>query len=264
MKINELAHLSRVNPETIRMYRNKGLLSPKRGANGYFEYSWDDLQNLLYIRKLRGLNLPLSIIASTYGDQDVDRILAGFRKEYDNISTQIDELYRQHFMLQVTMEHYESYRKNLDGVIPIHVPDERFDLPFDDGNTERIPDEWLGNIDLFTQGLHIPEEFLRAQTLPERVPVQLTMGTYRLILDAHNVAVPPEADCVPSGLYLTARAERHGNYIPGAQLQPLLDYAREHSYVLTGESTAFLFRVSCDAEGMCFTYRLRVHVSEKA
>ena len=34
MKIHELARLSGVNPETIRMYRQKGLLHPARLATG--------------------------------------------------------------------------------------------------------------------------------------------------------------------------------------------------------------------------------------
>lgn len=263
MKINELAKLSRVNPETIRMYRNKGLLSPQRGENGYFEYSWDDFQNLLYIRKLRGLNIPLSSIAKTYSDGDVDDIVADFQGVYDGLSAQIDELSRQRLMLQVTMEHYLSYRKNLDGVIPIHVPDDRLDLPFDGSLEGKLPGEWLDNIDLFTQGLRIPEELLRGSALPERVPVRLTLGTYRLLLNSHGVEVPRDAVCLPEGLYLTAKVERRGNYIEGRQLQPLVDYARAHSYALTGESTAFLFRVSRDREGLCFTYRLRARVEDE-
>lgn len=57
MKIHELAHLSGVNPETIRMYRQKGLLHPARLANGYFDYSACNLYELMFVRKLRGANL---------------------------------------------------------------------------------------------------------------------------------------------------------------------------------------------------------------
>jgi len=59
MKIHELAHLSGVNPETIRMYRQKGLLHPARLANGYFDYSACNLYELMFVRKLRG-SKPLS------------------------------------------------------------------------------------------------------------------------------------------------------------------------------------------------------------
>ncbi len=261
MKINELAKLSHVNPETIRMYRNKGLLRPERSGNGYFEYSWDDLQNLLYIRKLRGLDLSLNTISYTYSHEDADDIVAGFQHECDRLSAQIDELCRRRYMLQVTTEHYRSYRENLKGVMPVQVADERFDLPFNEDCSTDAGAEWLNNIDLFTQGLHIPEEFLRAGVLPERVPVCLTLGTYRPILESNGVAIPTEAACLPGGLYLAAVVERRGGFIEGRQLQPVLDYARKHSYTLSGESTAFLFRVSQTPEGMVFTYRLRARVA---
>lgn len=261
MKINELAKLSHVNPETIRMYRNKGLLRPQRGDNGYFEYSWDDLQNLLYIRKLRGLDLSLNTVAYTYSHEDADDIVAGFQHECDRLSAQIDELCRRRYMLQMTTEHYRSYRENLKGVMPVQVPDERFDLPFDDNSAGGALAEWLNNMDLFTQGLRIPEEYLHADVLPDRIPVRLTLGTYRPVLESNGVAIPPEAACLPHGLYLAAVVERRGGFIEGRQLQPVLDYARKHSYTLSGESTAFLFRVSQTPEGMVFTYRLRAHVA---
>lgn len=264
MKINELARISHVNSETIRMYRNKGLLFPRRNENGYFEYSGDDLQNLLYIRKLRGLNLSLGTIAYTYGHEDVDDIVSGFQREYDGLSAQIDELCRQRFMLQVTLEHYQSYRENLRGVMPVPVADDRCDIPFDEPRAGQALDEWLNNIDLFTQGLRIPEEYLRAKTLPDRVPVRLTLGTYLPILEAHGVAVPESAMRLPRGLYLAAVAERRGDAIDSRPLREILDYARAHSYTPTGESTAFLFRVSHTPEGAVFTYRLRVRVEESA
>lgn len=68
MKIHELARLSGVNPETIRMYRQKGLLHPARLANGYFDYSACNLYELMFVRKLRGANLGLETIASFYAE----------------------------------------------------------------------------------------------------------------------------------------------------------------------------------------------------
>ena len=260
MKINELSKLSRVNAETIRMYRNKGFLFPQRSANGYYEYSEDDLQNLLYIRKLRGLNLSLNTISYTYDHPDADDIVAGFRREYDALSAQIDELCRQRYMLQVTMDHYESYRKNLDGVMLVEVPDERFDMPFDDHGG--IPEAWMQNIGLFTQGLRVPEALIRSGQSDGQIPVQLTLGTYAPILEAHGVAVPPEALRTPPGTYLAVVVERHGKSIDASHLRPLLDYAQAHGLTPTGESTAFLFRVSRTPDGLSFTYRLRVRVEK--
>lgn len=246
------------------MYRNRGLLSPKQGENGYFDYSQDDLQNLLYIRKLRGMNLPLGSIAYTYDHPDADDILADFQRECDSLDTQIEELRRRRFMLDVTKVHYRSYRENLGCAMPIDIPDDRYDLPFADGTEENVPDEWLENIGLFTQGLRLPEGLLRGGELPDRVPVQLTLGTYAPIMALRNVPVPPEALYLPRGSYLAVCVERRGDTLDARQLRPLVDYAREHSLVLTDDCTAFLFRVVQSPEGLCFAYRLRVRVENAA
>ena len=67
MKINTLAGISCVNAETIRKYRNRNLLRPECDPeNGYYRYTQADFLNLLYIRKLRGANLSLDSIESTY------------------------------------------------------------------------------------------------------------------------------------------------------------------------------------------------------
>ena len=89
MKIHELAHLSGVNPETIRMYRQKGLLHPARLANGYFDYSACNLYELMFVRKLRGSNLGLETIESFYAEDGhagcvvVVQVLRGGRLEHE-------------------------------------------------------------------------------------------------------------------------------------------------------------------------------------
>lgn len=81
MKIHELAHLSGVNPETIRMYRQKGLLHPARLANGYFDYSACNLYELMFVRKLRGANLGLETIASFYAEDGQAGALRNMKQE---------------------------------------------------------------------------------------------------------------------------------------------------------------------------------------
>ena len=80
MKIKELARATGLNTETIRKYRERGLLRPRCSPeNGYYEYSAVDFLNLLYIRKLRGANLSLDTIASTYHGHQADELLDGYR-----------------------------------------------------------------------------------------------------------------------------------------------------------------------------------------
>ncbi len=71
MRIGELAQECGVNPKTIRYYEVFGLL-PKtaRAPSGHRIYSDRDLQRLRFIRRAKGIGLPLASIRqiTTYAD----------------------------------------------------------------------------------------------------------------------------------------------------------------------------------------------------
>ena len=71
MRIGELARECSVNPKTIRYYEAFGLL-PKatRAPSGHRIYSERDLQRLRFIRRAKGLGLPLASIRqiTSYAD----------------------------------------------------------------------------------------------------------------------------------------------------------------------------------------------------
>ena len=63
MKINQVEAAVGVTKKNIRFYEEEGLLKPGRNAeNGYREYSEADVQQLLKIRLLRQLSVPLEEI----------------------------------------------------------------------------------------------------------------------------------------------------------------------------------------------------------
>lgn len=261
MKINELAKISHVNAETIRMYRKKGLLRPRQNANGYYEYSGEDLQTLLFIRKLRGMNLSLPTIAYTCEHNDVADIIAGFQQEYDALEAQIAQLRKQQDMLRLHLAHYEAYRENANGVTEVDIPDDRYDMIFDEKRIGPEMDRWLERIDLFTQGLTVAGSCLRSDPLPAHIPVKLTVGSYLPILEEYGYPIPDEALYFPKGRYLTTKVVLGGEPVLDAeQLRPLVEYAKSHNYRLVGDATAFLFRVDKSKNGSQFIFRLRIRV----
>ena len=63
MRINEVERRVGVSKKNIRFYEEEGLLKPGRNAeNGYREYSEADVEQLLKIRLLRQLSVPLEEI----------------------------------------------------------------------------------------------------------------------------------------------------------------------------------------------------------
>jgi DNA-binding transcriptional MerR regulator len=63
MKINQLAKLTNVPSKTIRYYEEIALL-PKaiRNSSGYREYNPSDVDNLVFIRRCRELQMPIEKI----------------------------------------------------------------------------------------------------------------------------------------------------------------------------------------------------------
>ncbi|MCR5585488.1 MAG: MerR family transcriptional regulator [Lachnospiraceae bacterium] len=63
MKINQVEELVGITKKNIRFYEDQGLLSPERNPeNGYREYSLKDVNELMKIKFLRKLSIPLEDI----------------------------------------------------------------------------------------------------------------------------------------------------------------------------------------------------------
>ena len=200
MKTNSLANISGVNAETIRKYRDRSLLRPGcNPENGYYEYSQADFLNLLYIRKLRGANLSLDTIESTYFCEESETL----RKEYENtleeLQKQIHLLKRKEMMLRLTYRHYERDAASTGKISQIQSFGTKYDMYFE---TEGIPKEmntWIRNVDLFTLVINIEKYFFQAETLPERIPFRIGMGPIWRCWRRSRSRSPSRRPCSPRG-----------------------------------------------------------------
>ena len=76
MIINDLEAKTGLDRATIRYYEREGMITPVRKENGYRDYSEEDLQQLLKIKLLRQLDMPLyRIKALQQGSEDFQRAL---------------------------------------------------------------------------------------------------------------------------------------------------------------------------------------------
>ena len=262
MKINELSRVTHVNSETIRMYRNMGFLLPRQRENGYYDYSEADLQTLLFIRKLRGMNLSLDTVSETLNRADLEEMVSGCRSELEALDQEILRLQKRRDMLRTHVNFYEVYHRNLLRVAEEQIEDDRYDLLFETKNIRPELDIWLTHIGLFTQGIYMNPDLLRSDELPSQIPVELTIGSFSPILEDNGFPVPSDAIFTPRGSYLTTSLElREGDdSLDQSQLLPLLKYAEAHKLCLTGENTAFLFRVDHSKGLPVFTYRFRARI----
>lgn len=263
MKINQLSKITGVNAETIRMYRNSGLLTPVQLPNGYYDYSTADLKNLLHIRKLRGAGLGLDNVRYMATHDDYVEVFDALQEEYDTLSEQIAALQREQFMLKLTMDHFRLYKDNPRGPVELDVEHDSYSI-FPHGVYDSETAEWIKQISFMTQSLRIPPEVLLAPELPDVLPIETGIGTYKNVIDENNLKIPSNAVCIPRGKYLTVWVTPEtDNSISSKQILPLIEYAKAHGYRLTGDSTAFMYRVDQRGKDMKFIYRFRVRVEKE-
>lgn len=62
MKINQVEQTIGITKKNIRFYEQEGLLTPNRIANGYRDYSSEDVETLRQIKLLRKLDIPIEEI----------------------------------------------------------------------------------------------------------------------------------------------------------------------------------------------------------
>lgn len=262
MKIHELAGITGCNPETIRMYRNKGLLAPVRNPdNGYYDYRQEDLALLLYIRRLRKNRLSLSSIERLFNTHSVEGLLADYREEIACIQSEIRELQDQLALLTLMADHLTDCIDTEQKVTRLQVVDARYDLYQLEDGVSADEREWIERLDLHTTALRIEGELPELLERMERIPCQTGVGTYESVIRKYHLTIPQRAIYSPPGLYLT-KLVRLGamTYIPAEQLWPLKEYADCHGMKLTGDSTAFLLRAAYVGGRPEFWFRLRVRV----
>lgn len=266
MKINELARFAGVNAETIRKYRDRGLLLPEKNPeNGYYEYSYADCLDLLYIRKLRGAHLSLDAIEATYGSGDAETILEGYRATIEDLEEQIRQLKRREMMLRVTYRHYERDAKATEQIRVIEAFDVKLDAYFDRENPDEIRRLWIRNIDLFTLVVCIEQEYFEMDSLPERIPIRLGIGSYEKVLREENCPIPEKVSVFPKGKYVSFFLEVEDLWtISREALEPVRSFLRKEQIHVTGSSTAYLYRVDHTRGKPVFIFCVRVKAAENA
>lgn len=118
MKVQEIASLFHLNKQTIRYYRDQGLLKPKQKENKYFDYNINDLCLLYHILYLRNTNFTIDEIRSQCNDLEYyqyDRLEAA-KKHIDELDLQIQKLLYTKNAIKKTIEYRQNRLQHLNKV----------------------------------------------------------------------------------------------------------------------------------------------------
>ncbi|MCI8465456.1 MAG: MerR family transcriptional regulator [Lachnospiraceae bacterium] len=130
--------------ETLRHYKNMGLLSPvHRGDNGYFYYDMEQFYDFYAISIFRQTGTPLEKIRLCLQGQDVSETLSLLQEQQDRLETERKKLEQMEFVLSGAMRNLEL------GAVPDMVPQIAF---FEQEHLLALPVEELEGVVPLTAG----------------------------------------------------------------------------------------------------------------
>ena len=110
-RVNELAKLCDVPPDTIRHYTRIGLLNPSRNPeNGYRQYTINDSKRLDFIMKAKTLGFSL---------KEIEHILSESRKKQSPCPLVRDLIAKRISINRARLEHLMELQKRMEQAVKI-------------------------------------------------------------------------------------------------------------------------------------------------
>ena len=120
MNVSQAARRSGLPAKTIRYYEEVGLIRPGRAANGYRDYSGEDVHSLAFLKRARGLGFSI----------DECRQLMALYVDKDRASQDVREIAVAHVAaIDAKIAELQSMRRTLDTLIGACHGDHRPDCP---------------------------------------------------------------------------------------------------------------------------------------
>jgi len=234
--IHALTNSIGVTAETVRHYREIGLLHPTVRDNGYYDYSVDDALTTLLARELRSYDLRLS--------QTRDYFKSGTLKQYlDMLEARQEKLEHRLELLNLEIKRMQETRVYASCGVRILDGIEEFDGPatWAIGALSRAGGLRVGRGKLLRRWTeHLPFTYISATiTLAELAdrkegPYALEVGAGALChyVDEFNLPLPDDAYFQPGGHFIrTCIAVEDILSIGPQNLAHMHRYVEEHGYV---------------------------------
>ena len=120
MNVSQAADRSGLPAKTIRYYEEVGLISPDRAANGYRDYTRDDVHRLAFLKRARVLGFSID---------DCRQLMALYR-DRSRASHDVRQIAVAHVAaIEEKIRELESMRRTLDTLIHVCHGDDRPDCP---------------------------------------------------------------------------------------------------------------------------------------
>lgn len=260
MKVNEIAKMSGMNIETIRMYRNMGFLHPTKLSNGYYDYSMQDFVSLSHVRKFREFDFSLDDIQKLEHEYDIPMLLEEFKTVEERINTEIQLLQEKIRFIHFERDHVLSSKNTRDTNVTVNQSvDEKIDLypPFKQ-TVPLLPDDTPGFFLYTTTPIFISKDILNGEVEDKIIETKLGIGTYRSIIDKYNLTIPQEAIIVPNGLCISQTIRTKDlTHINIKDLSPMINYAKKLKQKFISDTTGYLVGIHYEDASPTYLMRIR-------
>jgi DNA-binding transcriptional MerR regulator len=113
MQISQVAQRTGLTPKTIRYYESIGLVAPKRESNGYRNYEHDQIKQLEFVQRARGLGFSIAecrdmLVGGTTGAAINEQTKEILRQRLTDIEVKLTELTALRETLSIIAESYSS------------------------------------------------------------------------------------------------------------------------------------------------------------
>jgi DNA-binding transcriptional MerR regulator len=230
------AHSIGLTPETIRHYREMGLLRPQIRENGYYDYTVDDALTALLTKEMRAYDMPLEFIKDSYtagNIADYNRLL---EEREASLHQSLERIKLELARMQETRVYASCGMRILNGV-------EEFDGPptwavsavnrTDGFITDCALSAWVEHFPFTYVSATIPLEELKQKQGDEAYNIQIGCGALIHYVDMFRLPLSGKAYYQPGGHFIrTCIKTRDILSLTPNDIAPLHSYAKEKGYTL--------------------------------
>lgn len=264
--IHSLSRILGVTQETIRHYKNLGLIMPEQDpVNGYYYYDNTDAIQTLSIRRYRSMESSMNHVHDVINGHTAQDQLTWLKQREHDLKHQIE-------LLQTDLEHTQQIYTYMNMTLEKQGNIELVDWKDDFGalyllgkNVVPAPEaqikQWADSMPYTYLTLKIPKEQLQDEQRTTPYDVQIGLGCiskYRkeLALDESD-----PVQIVPGGLSIrTFIATDDPFSIHPSQLDPMLRYIREHNFQIPYHSTGWILVTDYSATKKKYFILIRVRI----
>ena len=263
LSIKKFATLTGLDKETIRFYRNKGLLHPKRNEeNGYTFYDGYDFMDLYSILKYRDMEMPIHEINELMHGENLDLYERKLKEQVRDLEEELVRIRRKLFRIKNASMYLANVRKQNkfimyqeDGMalytlwLRKHSPENLSDL------LTKIPGSYIG--------INIPLSELREGPLGEFYSSCIGVGISEPSVSEYDYSDLENMEYTTAGPVLKyyVRLEDPLN-IKKEDMQELLNYAKENGYEFIDHTTGYLCGMERENGKRYYYFLIRVRVKK--